>query len=109
MKLLLQQERKKSISKNRLINCPANKRIQLAGYQYSHVEYSEMPKLTRGYPFAFQILGYLRWEKPGSLDDIMPQFDELLTTYAYEKIWSELHLALPRFEVYINTYCDVVI
>lgn len=125
-------------------------------------EAAAMAKLTRGYPFAFQILGYLRWEKQGSLDDIMPQFDELLTTYAYEKIWSELsvldqkvlyvistginktidireklgispqllntyrkrlmdrgvvdgtirgelHLALPRFEVYIDTYCEVVI
>lgn len=120
----------------------------------------EMAKLTKGYPFAFQILGYLKWELETSLEELMPKFDEALTTYAYEKIWSELsaldqkvmyvisiginktqeireklgispqllntyrkrlmdrgvadgsirgelHLALPRFDVYIDTYCEV--
>ena len=117
---------------------------------------------TRGYPFAFQILGYLKWENDGTIDDILPKFDEELTVYAYEKIWSELSeldrkivyiisqgvnktgdireslgvspqllntyrkrlmergvvdgsrhgeltLALPRFEEYINMYCEVTI
>ena len=121
-----------------------------------------MAKLTRGYPFAFQILGYLKWEMNADIEKLLPKFDEMLTTYAYEKIWSELSaldqkvvyvistgttrimdirdklgmssqllntyrkrlmdrgvvngsvrgeltLALPRFEVYIETYCEVVI
>ena len=122
-------------------------------------EAASMAKLTKGYPFAFQILGYLKWEAGESVDKILPRFDECLTTYAYEKIWSELsvldqkvmfaissgltktieirerlnvspqllntyrkrlmdrgvvdgtirgelHLALPRFDVYIETYCE---
>ena len=123
-------------------------------------EAADMARLTKGYPFAFQILGFLRWEMQAGLEELMPKFDESLTTYAYEKIWSELsdldhkvlyvistgvnkaqdirerlkispqllnvyrkrlmdrgvvdgsvrgemHLALPRFEVYIDTYCEV--
>ena len=121
-----------------------------------------MAKLTRGYPFAFQILGYLKWEMNADIEKLLPKFDEMLTTYAYEKIWSELStldqkvvyvistgttrimdirdklgmssqllntyrkrlmdrgvvngsvrgeltLALPRFEVYIEMYCEVEI
>ena len=59
-----------------------------------------MARLTKGYPFAFQILGYLKWENDGTIDDILPKFDEELTVYAYEKIWSELS-ELDRKIVYI--------
>lgn len=123
-------------------------------------EAAQMAKLTKGYPFAFQILGYLKWEHRVSLDMLLPEFDEALASYAYEKIWSELSdldrkivyvianghektieirtqlsispqllntyrkrlmergivdgsvhgvltLALPRFDAYIDTYCEV--
>lgn len=122
----------------------------------------EMAKVTKGYPFAFQILGYLKWETKESLENLLPKFDEELIVYAYEKIWSELSeldrkivyvistgiyktgdireklsispqllntyrkrlmergvvngsvrgeltLALPRFEEYVDMYCEVVI
>ena len=125
-------------------------------------EAASMARLTKGYPFAFQILGYLKWENDGTIDDILPKFDEELTVYAYEKIWSELSeldrkivyiisqgvnktgdireslgvspqllntyrkrlmergvvdgsrhgeltLALPRFEEYINMYCEGIL
>ena len=121
-----------------------------------------MAKLTKGYPFAFQILGYLKWETNDDLEKLLPKFDEELIIYAYEKIWSELSeldrkivyvistgvyktgeireklsispqllntyrkrlmergvvngsvrgeltLALPRFEAYIEMYCEVEI
>lgn len=48
-------------------------------------EAASMARLTKGYPFAFQILGYLKWENDGTIDDILPKFDEELTVYAYEK------------------------
>lgn len=123
-------------------------------------EAAQMAKLTKGYPFAFQILGYLRWEHRSSIEKLLPDFDEALASYAYEKIWSELSeldrrivyvisqgfektmdirtklsispqllntyrkrlmergivdgsvhgmlsLALPRFDEYINTYCEI--
>ena len=125
-------------------------------------EAAQMAKLTKGYPFAFQILGYLKWEHRVSLDMLLPEFDKALASYAYEKIWSELSdldhkivyviasgyektieirtqlsispqllntyrkrlmergivdgsvhgvltLALPRFDAYIDTYCDVTL
>jgi hypothetical protein len=51
-----------------------------------------MTELTKGYPFAFQVLGYLYWEnrKKKSLDDILPEYDQYLEEYVYGKIWSEM-------------------
>ena len=52
----------------------------------------KMTILTKGYPFAFQVLGYLYWEyrNDKSIDDILPEYDQYLQEYVYEKIWSEL-------------------
>lgn len=60
----------------------------------------QMARVTKGYPFAFQILGYLKWEHNASLEEILPEFDEALASYAYEKIWSELS-DLDRKIVYV--------
>lgn len=59
-------------------------------FQIPGKEAVEMAKLTKGYPFAFQILGYLRWENDGNMTALMSEYDSLLAQYAYEKIWSEL-------------------
>ena len=54
-----------------------------------------MGKLTKGYAFAYQVLGYLFWKKYGSnskdadLNSIIPQYDDYLENYVYEKIWPE--------------------
>ena len=51
-----------------------------------------MAVLTKGYPFAFQVLGYLYWEnrETKSLEEILPDYDQYLEEYVYSKIWSEL-------------------
>lgn len=51
----------------------------------------EMTKLTKGYPFAFQVLGYLCWENKGvkTIEEILPEYDQYLEEYVYGKIWSE--------------------
>ncbi len=51
-----------------------------------------MTSLTKGYPFAFQVLGYLYWENRDhkSLEEILPEYDQYLEEYVYSKIWSEL-------------------
>lgn len=120
----------------------------------------KMARLTNGYSFAFQILGYLKWGKDIAIVDLLDKFDDLLASYVYEKVWDELSekdqkivyeicqgitkvsdlrerlqmssqllnvyrkrlmergvvngsvrglltLALPRFDVYVNTYCEV--
>ena len=52
----------------------------------------KMTLLTRGYPFAFQVLGYLYWEHRDTktVQEILPEYDQYLEEYVYEKIWSEL-------------------
>ncbi|MBO4374729.1 MAG: ATP-binding protein [Lachnospiraceae bacterium] len=51
----------------------------------------KMAALTKGYSYAFQVLGFLMWEKPEcSLEDILPEYDQYLEEYVYNKIWSEL-------------------
>lgn len=51
-----------------------------------------MAKLTKGYCFAFQALGYSYWEqKPVSdLSDILPQYDNLLSRASYSKLWKKM-------------------
>ena len=60
-------------------------------FEISQKEAQKMADLTKGYPFAFQVLGYIRWnERDGELEGILPYYDQLLGEYVYEKIWSEL-------------------
>lgn len=53
---------------------------------------SEMAKLTRGYPFAFQVLGYLTWNHHGDYKSIINEYMQYLSEFVYDKIWSELSL-----------------
>ena len=59
----------------------------------------EMAELTKGYAFAYQVMGYLYFEqsaaqkKEVSIDELLPEYDDYLDTYSYEKIWSELPLS----------------
>lgn len=56
----------------------------------------DMASLTAGYAYAYQVLGYLYWEniteaKSGKkLDDLLEEYDSMLSEYVYEKIWFEL-------------------
>ncbi len=50
----------------------------------------EMAKLTMGYSFAFQVLGYLLWNMKGDYTDLIPQYRQYLEERSYEKIWEEL-------------------
>ena len=49
-----------------------------------------MAKLTRGYSFAFQVLGYFTWENGGKIENALDEFRQYLEDYVYEKIWSDL-------------------
>ena len=49
-----------------------------------------MAKETKGYPFAFQVLGYLCWVRKQPWQEVLLDFDAFLEEYVYEKIWSEL-------------------
>ncbi len=54
-----------------------------------------MAWLTKGYSFAFQVLGHLYWDAACedasvSVDDLLPTMDQYLAEFSYDKIWSEL-------------------
>lgn len=51
-----------------------------------------MARMTMGYSFAFQVLGYLLWEHGNNIsrESLLSLFDADLAQYAYDKIWSEL-------------------
>ncbi len=45
---------------------------------------------TKGYPFAFQALGFSMWNHKDNPAVYMAEYRQLLEEYVYEKIWSEL-------------------
>lgn len=49
-----------------------------------------MAKETRGYPFAFQLLGYFTWQYPSDSAKVRTLYKQYLAEYVYEKIWDEL-------------------
>ncbi len=50
----------------------------------------EMAKLTTGYPFAFQVLGYHTYENGGDYHAAVDATRQYLDEYVYDKIWLEL-------------------
>ena len=49
-----------------------------------------MALLTKGYSFAFQVLGYYTWEAEGDYKKSISKYKNHLFGYSYDKIWSEL-------------------
>lgn len=75
---------------------PLNQQAIVTKYQnifkIDTLKASEMAKLTRGYPFAFQVLGYLTWNHHGDYKSIINEYMQYLSEFVYDKIWSELSL-----------------
>lgn len=59
-------------------------------FQLDEEEALQMAKETKGYPFAFQALGYLCWKNKAKWTEILPEYSQYLEEYVYEKLWSEL-------------------
>lgn len=60
-------------------------------FEINDEEAYAMADIVDGYSYAFQILGYLKWDnKEKEIEDILPQFDYMLKEYSYDKIWSEM-------------------
>lgn len=53
---------------------------------------NELARLTRGYSFAFQALGYLYWNASPveELRTILPDYDAMLSNSSYSKMWQEM-------------------
>ena len=51
----------------------------------------QMARLTKGYAFAFQVLGYLTFRsEERQYKKIIPEYRQYLDDFVYEKLWSEL-------------------
>lgn len=51
----------------------------------------DLAGLTKGYSYAFQVLGYLLWDYDDmDIDAVLPEYDRYMDAYAYSIIWSEL-------------------
>lgn len=73
------------------LNYTAVRRQYMDIFKLNFETAGQMAGLIKGYPFAFQVLGYLYWEnrKEKTLEDILPEYDQYLEEYVYSKIWSE--------------------
>ncbi len=59
-------------------------------FQLDKSSAAAMAAMTKGYSFAFQVLGYLTWEAEGKFQNVISEYQRYLADYAYDKIWSEL-------------------
>ncbi len=59
-------------------------------FALSDTDSLKMAKLTNGYAFAFQVLGYLTFRHNGNYKEAMDDYRLYLEEYSYKKIWSEL-------------------
>ena len=66
-------------------------------FNISYEQADEMARLTRGYSFAFQVLGHFTWEYGGDYHKAIPDFRVYLEEYVYDKVWSEMATGDRRF------------
>lgn len=60
-------------------------------FAISAKETLKMARLTKGFSFAFQLVGSLKWNNPHiSWQELIAAFDENIQELVYEKVWSEL-------------------
>ena len=72
------------------LNLIAIKHRYQALFQLTDEDAAKMASLTRGYSFAFQVLGYLTWNQDGDYRAVIEQYKRYLEDYVYLKIWREL-------------------
>ncbi|MCQ2362301.1 MAG: ATP-binding protein [Acidaminococcaceae bacterium] len=59
-------------------------------FDLSDTDAKAMADLTKGYPYAFQVLGYLCFKQKKHFDELLTEYDAYLREYVYDKIWSEM-------------------
>jgi len=72
---------------------PLNNSLMAETYRFyfglSEDEAYKMAAFTKGYSFAFQLLGYLCWTKQTAWQNVIKEFDAYIEEYSYDKIWAE--------------------
>ena len=59
-------------------------------FEISQDQALQMARQTKGYSFAFQVLGYFTWVYRNDPEKIHAEYKQYLEEYVYEKIWEEL-------------------
>lgn len=99
----LQTDRRCSflLRSERIMLKPLNQIGMMNQYKQTFVcepkEAQKMALFTKGYSYAFQVLGYIMWDKGCTLEEAIPYFDERMSEYCYDKIWEDLPESEKRF------------
>ena len=74
------------------LNMPAIKESYQEIFNIDDDTAVKMTKLTEGYAYAYQVLGYLMWNEQNKKisKKILIQFDQYLAEFVYDKIWEGL-------------------
>ena len=73
------------------LNAGAVRNSYMEIFDIPEEEAAKMASLTKGYAFAYQLLGYIKWEhKNARLELLLREYDQYLQEFVYDKIWSEL-------------------
>lgn len=56
-----------------------------------------LARITKGYSFAFQVIGYFTFANNGDYESALPDIRQYLDEYVYDKIWSELSAKESEF------------
>lgn len=80
--------------------------IALISERYSKIfnisknESDELALLTKGYPYAFQVLGYIMTEEHTTeINSIIGKYDAYLSEYSYDKIWIDISPACKKVAI----------
>lgn len=67
-------------------------RVYQKSLKVSEVRGNELARMTLGYSFAFQALGYIYWNAMPvtNVQEILPDYDAMLSNSSYSKMWQEL-------------------
>ena len=83
----------------RILMTPLNyimiKRSYLRELKVNEKTAEKLALMTKGYPFAFQALGYVCWGKPidtdnDAFEEIISEYDYYLQEFSYMKLWEEM-------------------
>ena len=95
--------------RKRYDNARENVPIKEDPFKIKEEDALQMAELTRGYPFAFQVLGYLFWnDSERKLQNIINEYDQYLEEFVYKKIWSELSDKDRVLAIGISKYTEPV-
>lgn len=73
------------------LNYPAIAGIYEKALQIKRDQAVQMAKLTKGYAFAFQVLGYFTYkDQEHNYENVLSNYRLYLDEYVYEKLWSEM-------------------